>query len=239
MRLPYLYYKGSNSLDFNLIIKTKNTYDGAERDKTYYTVPGRNGNLIVDNGSYKNVVLPYVLTLLENDHRPLRDLAADVRDWLSSKGAYFELWDSYDPDYFRLAAVDGAVKITATKNGRAELTVNFNCKPLRYSFEGQRSVDISAQGGTLYNPEKETALPYIKIYGSGTINMSINSTSDTFTDVSGYIEIDCETMNAYKGTTLLNDKMTGSFPTLQPGDNAITISGTVSKVEIVPRWCRI
>jgi phage-related protein len=84
------------------------------------------------------------------------------------------------------------------------------------------------------------AKPYIKIYGNGSISLSVNSSTITIADVDGYVELDSETMNAYKGINLLNNKMTGSaFPELVPGDNTIAFTGTVTGAEIVPRWCTI
>ena len=56
----------------------------------------------------------------------------------------------------------------------------------------------------------------------------------------GYIEIDSEIMNAYKGETLQNSKMvTSDFPKLAAGENKINWLGNVTKVEIMPRWCRL
>ena len=41
---------------------------------------------------------------------------------------------------------------------------------------------------------------------------------------------------AYKGTVLQNEKRTGEFPVLEPGGNAVSWSGTVSRVVIKPNW---
>lgn len=59
-------------------------------------------------------------------------------------------------------------------------------------------------------------------------------------DVNEYIEIDGEIMNAYKGDLLQNSKMvTELFPKLTAGANNISWAGNVTKVEIIPRWCRL
>ena len=240
-KLSYLYYKGVNSLDLSLLIKSKGSWIAAERDKTYVSVPGRNGDLIQDNGRYKNVPIPYTMTVLRNDVRSFADLVAKIKNWLSVGTGYGELWDSYDPRYFRYAAIDGYVNITEELLEHiGSFAVNFNCKPYRYSFDGQNIISVPAAGMTLYNPEVLAAKPYIKIYGNGSISLSVNSSTITIADVDGYVELDSETMNAYKGINLLNNKMTGSaFPELVPGDNTIAFTGTVTGAEIVPRWCTI
>ena len=239
-RLPYLYYKGTNSLEFCLYIKSKATYDAPERDKTYISVPGRNGDLIQDNGRYKNVAMPYTLAVVKSDNRPFNELTDSIKEWLSIDSGYYELWDSYDPRFFRYASVSGALNIAEDITNYGEFTVNFNCKPYRYLFDGQKTIAAPKAGLQLINPFKIAAEPYIKIYGNGNISMSVNNTTVSFTGVSGYIEIDSEIKNAYKGLTLLNNIMTGdTFPTLEPGVNEVTFTGSVTKAEIVPRWCTI
>lgn len=239
-RLPYLYYKGINSLDLSLYIKSKGTYNAAERDKRFISVPGRNGDLIQDNGRYANVVIPYDLVLLKKDNRPFNDLVHSVKDWLLADSGYNILWDSYDPRYYRYATLEGGLDIDEELTNLGELSLTFNCKPFRYSFDGQKTIVITQSSTQLYNPENLPAAPYIKIYGNGTITLSVNSITNTFTGVSGYIEIDSEIMNAYKGSTALNNIMTGdTFPKLTPGTNNITITGAASRAEIVPRWCTL
>ncbi len=49
------------------------------------------------------------------------------------------------------------------------------------------------------------------------------------------ITIDSEQMDAYKGNTLLNNKMSGNFPVLPVGASSIIWSGEVTKVEVEPR----
>lgn len=239
-RLPYLCYKGISSLDLSLYIKAKGTYNTAERDIEFVSVPGRNGDLIQDNGRYKNVSVPYELVLLKKDARSFSDLTDAVKNWLAVGGGYNELWDSYNPRYFRYAAVEGSVDVVEELANYGELSLTFNCKPLRYSFAGQQAIEIMHSNTQLYNPEKLAAAPYIKIYGNGNISLSVNAVTLTFSGVSEYIEIDSELMNVYKGLTLLNNITTGdTFPTLAPGINNITITGGATRAEIVPRWCTI
>ena len=41
---------------------------------------------------------------------------------------------------------------------------------------------------------------------------------------------------AYSGTTGMNSVLSGEFPILKPGMNAISWSGEVTKVEVKPNW---
>ena len=72
--------------------------------------------------------------------------------------------------------------------------------------------------------------------GSGDITLMVGTTIVELTGISGSIVLDCALKEAYKGTTLMNDHMTGEFPVLKPGMNAISWTGTVTKIVISPRW---
>ena len=55
-------------------------------------------------------------------------------------------------------------------------------------------------------------------------------------NISGNIVVDSVVQEAYKGQTLMNDHMSGDFPILRPGMNAISWNGNVTKVVIKPNW---
>ena len=79
------------------------------------------------------------------------------------------------------------------------------------------------------------AKPYIKITGSGTVVLTIGSVSTTFV-IDGYIECDSLLDLCYKGAENEGDNMTGEFPSIPVGSTAMSWTGTVSKIEIIPRW---
>ncbi len=236
--LPYFYYKETKSLDEHLYIQKKNTYAGAQRDVTFLSVPGRDGDLIVDNNRFKNVDIYYKVAVLEGVF-DVPEIAHRVKSWLSSEPGYFELIDSYDPNYYRLAAYADQIDLEQEMKCWGTATVKFKCKPYKYRLDGRHPITLSAaqMPKTVRNPENFASKPYIKITGSGIISLKINGKAFSFSDVDGYIEVDSETMNAYKGASPQNSKMISEdFPELLPGDNAIDYLGTVSSVEIIPRW---
>lgn len=235
-KLPFLMFKEHSSLEYGLLITEKGSYKGAQRDITYTSIPGRSGDLMTDNGRYKNVKIPYKLALLNTTAWDFDELARLIRGWLLAEQGYFPLWDSYDGKYYRLASYTNEVDIEQELRSVGKLSLSFNCKPFKYSFEGQRTVEMTA-AGTLYNAEQYESKPYIKVVGSGTITLAINSSSVTLSSVDEYIELDSEMLNAYKGTAAANNQMSGDFPVFAPGDNTISWVGNVTRLEIVPRWC--
>ena len=233
-----LIYNGRRSLDYGLMVTGKTVYNGAQRDVTVIEVPGRDGNLIIDNGRYKNVPIRYDLAIVPGmTPFDFAELAQIIKDWLLPDAGYHELWDDYDPRYYRLGAYTGSVDIEQELTSLGSCSLSFDCKPFRYSVEGQQAVTLTA-AGTLYNGEVYASKPYIKVTGSGDITLTINGTDYELDDVDGYIELDSELMDAYKGTSNQNSKLTaGDFPKLIPGLNSISWTGTVTSVSIVPRWC--
>ena len=55
-------------------------------------------------------------------------------------------------------------------------------------------------------------------------------------EISGSITLDSQLQEAYSEVTSLNGQISGDFPILRPGNNAVSWSGSVTKVEINPNW---
>lgn len=238
-KLPYLFFKDHSSLEYYLLIQEKGSYNGAARDITYTSVAGRSGDLITDNERYNNITIPYTLALLNTSPFTFAQLSQLIKKWLLIEQGYFKLWDTYDKNYYRLASYSDEVNIEQELRELGSLSLSFNCKPFKYSFEGEKTITLTA-AGKIYNAEPFESKPYIKIFGSGNVTIYINNNAYRFTDIDEYLEVDSELMNTYKGITPANNKKQGAdFPTFKPGDNSISWSGTVTRLEIVPRWCTL
>lgn len=236
LRPPYFSFNNKYSYDYGIYIKKKNTYNAPSRDIVFQSIPGRDGDIIIDNGRYNNLDLSYDIAIISNDW--LNNINS-IKNWLIPETSYYKIFDSYDPNYYRLGAYSSNTNIEQQLKQLGATSLKFNCKPFRYSFLGEKTITLT-EPQHIYNNEKYYSLPYIKIYGNGTIHFYINGTAFYFYDVSGYIEIDSEIMNCHKGITNLNNKMQSKeFPKLQSGDNYISwgsSDGEVNQVEIKPNW---
>lgn len=90
------------------------------------------------------------------------------------------------------------------------------------------------------NPTAFPAQPLIRAYGNGSFTM--DGITITITNATSYTDIDCEAMDCYEGSTNRNNDVSFStydFPTLQPGDNEVTIVSGITMVAITPRWWRV
>lgn len=223
-------FNGQSSADFGLHISEKDIYSAPARDQSFVSVPGRNGDVLIDNNRYENASVGYTVAC-----KDIKDKATAIKLWLCKPG-YFPLTDTYQPDYFRMAAFASSLNIDEVLQNVGQAKIAFNCKPYMYSNAGQNKITLTSSR-TITNPEGFSSQPYIKITGSGNITLYIGSKSYYISSVSSYIELDSELMSAYKGTTLCNSKIGFTeFPELEPGNNTISWSGSVTKIEIIPRW---
>lgn len=219
-----------STTEFGLLISKKKIYSTPARNVSFLSVPGRSGDVIVDNDSYPNIEVSYTV-----GSKNIGSQLENIASWLSQPG-YLRLSDTYMPNFFRLAANVSGQSWDEQLLNFGETTLTFNCKPFRYLVSGENTTTLTTSG-TITNPTNFSSLPYIKITGSGNVTLHVNNSSYSLSTISPNIEIDSEMMSVYRGTTLLNNKAGfDEFPVLEPGENSISWTGTVTKVEIVPRW---
>lgn len=240
--INYFNFNGKDSRDFGIMVRDKSTYKKPERDKEFISVPGRSGDIIVDNGRYKNFDMSYGITLfspeITNDTNENLDLAYasyDLKNWLSADDSYYRLFDSYDPFYFFEACLTGEIYFETFSTHIAKTELSFNCKPYRYRFDGENMISFE-KTGVLVNPEIHNSLPYFKIYGNGDLTLHVNGQQCTIYGVSTYVEIDSDIMNTFKGVENWNGRFSGAYPELQVGKNSIAVSGDANLIQVIPRW---
>lgn len=225
-------FNGISSADFGCYVANANQFDAPARDVESVKVPGMNGELTLDNGRWQNQTLTYQMYIRGD----IRTRLMGLRNALAKNRGYQRLEDSYNPNEFYLARFVDAFAVSQSDRYRAGFSVTFDRKPQRFLKSGEETLPAFTANGSVLNETDQTAKPLLRVYGTGTF--TINGASMTISSANVYTDIDCELMDAYKGTTNCNGNISGTFPVLDPGDNAVTI-GTVSKIEITPRWWRL
>lgn len=236
----YVIYNGRPLTDFGLYVSGHGTFNSPERDVTKVEVPGKSGDLIFDNGRFKNVTITYRDSFILQDDlneiafmKKMRELASFIK---SSPG-YHRLEDTYHPDEFRLAICTTSIDPEVYNLVAGVFDLEFDCKPQRYLKSGEALLEFTANGQIL-NPTTQTSKPLIRVYGYGTLGIG-EETITIGSHSQSYIDIDCDMMNCYCGAVNCNSYITlasGDFPVLVPGPNGIAFSGNITKVVITPRW---
>jgi phage-related protein len=79
--------------------------------------------------------------------------------------------------------------------------------------------------------------PLITVYGAGAGTLTAGGRTVQLKSLDGWLTLDCDLQNAYKGTQNKNNTIFApEFPVLPPGESAVTWTGGVTRVEIIPRW---
>ena len=139
---------------------------------------------------------------------------------LSGETVVFELHDpvTYNLTPTQVSLLTGVNVITTDGNGDMTVTVT--------------------EPTLLVNPTLFESKPLLRIYGTGTVNIN-----DQYITISAhsfpYIDIDCELMDAYYGSSNANQYVTFSdndYITLKSGNNYIAYG---NQIEVTPRWYEI
>ena len=193
-------------------------------------VPGRPGSLTQLEGDdvYDDMIL--TATCFIADPAQIPAIAA----WLKGKGTV--TFANRTGGYYN-ARIANQIPFEKVLRGNphCSFAVNFRCYPFWYQ-ENVSDVTITTSGGTITNPGSVYSEPLITLTGSGDITLMVGTTIVELTDITTGVVLDCSLKEAYLGTTLMNDHMSGDFPVLKPGLNAISWSGSVTSVVISPRW---
>lgn len=232
----YFTLDGVDSRTFGVYISGQGTFSAPARPYESQPVPGRSGDILTGGKRLENGELTYPAFIVRDFESNIRNL----RNFLLSRVGYVRLVDSYHPDEFRMVYYGEAFEPEVTeRNNAANFDLVFGCKPQRFLLSGETSQTFTS-AGTINNPTLFPAQPLIRVYGTGTVG--IGSTTITITAANTYTDIDCAIMAAFKGSTNRNSYVQLSsldFPTLKPGNNAISLGGSVSRVVITPRWWRV
>lgn len=228
-------FDGVSSETFGLYVGFSEIENAPERSIESIQIPGRNGALTIDNGYFENISVPYTCVIRENFETNIRAARAF---YLSKKG-YKRLSDTANPGEYRMARYVSGLEVKPSQmRQQGTFKLVFDCMPQRFLTSGETTTELTTDG-TITNPTRFDAKPLIRVYGTGTLG--VGSQTITVTTNPGYIDIDCEMMDAFYGMVNCNSDITlnsGSFPVLAPGDNGVTLSG-LTRVIITPRWWTI
>ena len=169
-----------------LLVEAKSIYGLPERDIDRIHVPGRNGDVLIDYGSYKNVTVTYQCAVTK--YEALRDLGRLLT--VGQQAAWgFTPWRGYQllrdgwADFERLAVHSSQIPMEEIiANRLLRFTVAFDCKPQKYY---NRAAVVSRSGAgsvTLNRPYGATAsAPRIEVIGSGTVTLNLEGQTVTLT----------------------------------------------------------
>lgn len=202
-------FNGKSSEDFGLVIQTPPVYTFPERDITVTHIPGRNGDIAVDNKCFKNTTREYSVAVWYMPGTGYYDNFEKILGWLNSaKGSYSRLEDTYDPEVYRKATFHFSGSFTDYYSKAGAINIQFDCKPQRYLKSGDEPTDYNGPIVEISSKYDYVSLPYITVVGVNTdttanldkvLMMSVSNDTEmversiiTFQKYSGNVTIDSD-----------------------------------------------
>lgn len=153
-------FDGLSTSFFGIGLSGTGVWDAPARKGESVSVPGRNGNIWVDDGCFENIFVTYPCWMS-------KDFSANIDDFRAFLSAhsdnYYMLRDTYHPGEFRMARYAGAFAADpGTRNESGRFDVTFDCMPQRYLATGNEWQPMTI-GGRTYgtNPTLFPASPVI------------------------------------------------------------------------------
>lgn len=236
MSKNYVIFNNKHSYeDLELLLETP-ILPSSNEDTEEVEVEGRNGTLTIKKGTYPNKKVTLSFSLLRGANEDIVDFYERVQiveDWLN---------DIEDNDLIVYLKPNRKYKVKRIE--KSEITpidyrfvkfeTNFICESFMYDLNGH-SLTLTTHE-TLFYKGNVPGECNIKIYGSGNIQLTINSETVQINNVNEYVELDSKLLLCLNSDkTSKSRDMIGHFPLLSKGINNISWTGNVSKVEILPR----
>lgn len=221
-----------NCKDYGVFVSDAGIYASPEPDYTSYEIAGRNGDLHINNGRYKNVDITYQAFIAHE----FEDKFVPFRSAILSQDGYVRIEDDFKKDMYRLgrlkSGIEGKIKLA---RGIGTFELEFDCKPQWYLKSGEQET-VFTENGSILNPTVFPSKPLIRVYGKGTVTVGtnvfvINAAGTEF------IDIDTDSKQAYEGTANRNSNIkVNQWGSLTSGNNTITLGTGITKVTVKPRW---
>lgn len=231
--MEYLTFNNTAFSTYNTFFDGSQLFDTPDKDVTFYSVVGKNGDLSISNDRYKNVEIDVNCFIRRNFIENYNNLM----NYLYSQEGYCRFETSKEPEIYRMAQFVKAVEPqTGAFLHYGNFTLTFNCKPQKWLKSGETPISVTSSS-TITNPTLMNAKPLLEVTGTGTI--TINDSILVLSENTSTTYIDCEIQDAYEGTINRNPDLdvTNGFPELVSGDNTISVEGC--SVNLIPRWWRL
>lgn len=226
--MGWFMFNGKSSEDFGILIASVPERKRPERRVEEIIIPGRSGFLTRDEKAYDAYTISLECSTRGSSH--LDEIIA----WLTGSG---ELILYTEPDMVYHASIHNQIPISDVIYLYNSFLLQFRVQPYKHKVGFCEYTETLTKADTIINHGTVHAEPVITVYGTGDITLNINGADYPLYSVEEYITIDSEMMEVFKGDISQNSKYGGAdFPRLEVGENNISWTGEVTKVEIMPKW---
>ena len=220
--MHYFIFNGIDSRDLGITVKNMPLIPRAERDIETIKVNGKNGNLHIDNGTFRSS--SYIINCIIEDISKIDDIKSTFI------GTANLILSKYSDRYF-IATIKNQISFDKYLNYLQEFPLQFDIEPISYNLT-EESLEYTSNDSDFDIGGNIEISPKISITGVGTV--TINNVPVEVEETG--IEIDCELMNCTKNNLNVNNKVVlDEFPKLKPEGNSITLGSGITKVTLTYR----
>lgn len=209
-RYPGFIFDGENSRDYGVYITDVEVFGAPKRKVQMISIPGRNGDYALDEGSFENITVKYECALGAGSESDFNDGISGFRNWLASKVGYKTLSDEINTGEFRKAVFLDGMEVPTLNKKSGTFDVVFDCKPQRFLDSGETPVTLTS-GDTITNPTLFESSPLLQVWGYGGVNINGE---------------DINLANVYVGKTLIGNG--SNSPSYNPGYSVANAGDTVT-----------
>lgn len=138
--MEWFTYGTFDSREHGFYVFDMQVYGAAERDVEFITIPGRNGDVIRDNGRFKNITVKYICIMMDGFESGFDAIKMQLKSMIG----YQRIEDSFAPDKYRMGVLTAEIiPQTRKPNHAAKFEIVFNCMPQHYLKSGEKDVEYS------------------------------------------------------------------------------------------------
>lgn len=186
---------------------------------------------IIRTGEYLPIELP--ITFRSKNLKNIIDHQEEILDWLYNIKDN-KLILSFMPNRYYIVKNVVVDNISRDFDKYNTISVTFTLEPFKYDIYDKMMILTKSE--KIYYMGNAKGKPKLKIYGSGNIELTINSETIQIKNIDEYVELDSKFLLCLnKNQQSKSRDMSGGFPILTKGINNISWTGNVTKIELLKR----
>lgn len=186
---------------------------------------------IIRTGEYLPIELP--ITFRSKNLKNIIDHQEEILDWLYNVKDN-KLILSFMPNRYYIVKNVVVDNISRDFDKYNTISVTFTLEPFKYDIYDKTMILTKSE--KIYYMGNAKGKPKLKIYGSGNIELTINSETIQIKNIDEYVELDSKFLLCLnKNQQSKSRDMSGGFPILTKGINNISWTGNVTKIELLKR----
>lgn len=213
-------YKWNNTT-FNskgIIIEKVPVIPRAEHSYTIYEIPGRNGDLTIDDKTYKSIPFSMECHFKEGAN------VNEIRAFLDGYGTL-----QVDNEKAYIGRITNQIDFEKVVRFQ-KFIIQFMLQPVAKALTSTTVTRTTT--GSFTSDTYTNSYPTITITCSGDTTITLNGISFTIHSADGTYILDCEAKVITKSGANASGVMSGDFPFVKNGTNNLTVSGTVTAMTI-------